>query len=85
MDLNDLVTKSDINTLRADLIKELSQIEAKISPEKKWLRSKEVAKYLDISASCLHNFITQGLLQPKKLGGLLYFSKSDIDSLFLKE
>ncbi len=52
--------------------------ENKIS-EKVWLTSKEVACYLGKSAGAVRNMVSRGQLKPKKLGGRLYFSRTEID------
>lgn len=48
---------------------------------KQWLRTTEAAEYLGISTTQIHNFKREGVLPYTKLGGTLYFRKSDIDQL----
>ena len=50
-------------------------------PGREWLRTKEAAIYLGISETQIHNFKREGLIPYSKLGGSLYFKKSDIDRL----
>lgn len=47
----------------------------------KWLRTKEAAKYLGISITQIHVLKSQGVLPFTKLGGSIYFDKSDIDKV----
>jgi len=77
-----IATKKDILNLRQDLINEFTTIvERHVKSEKEWLRSHEIKKLLGISTGTLQNLITKGTLKPKKIGGILYFSMSDIRKL----
>lgn len=51
------------------------------SSNKKWLRTKETAKYLNISTTQVHELKRNGILPFSKIGGTLYFKKQDIDQL----
>lgn len=52
--------------------------------DKKWLRTKEAATYLGISITQIHVLKSQGILPFTKLGGSIYFDKSDIDKILEK-
>jgi len=47
----------------------------------KWLRTKDAAIYLGISTTQIHVLKSQGILPFTKLGGSIYFDKSDIDKV----
>lgn len=49
--------------------------------DKQWLRTQEAADYLGISTTQIHNFKREGVLSYSKLGGSLYFRRSDIDQI----
>ncbi|MCC5943105.1 MAG: helix-turn-helix domain-containing protein [Balneolaceae bacterium] len=48
---------------------------------KKWLRTDEVAEYLNLSKTQVHVLKNSGQLPFTKLGGTLFFDKNDIDSI----
>jgi hypothetical protein len=78
----EVLTKDDLEVFRIRL---LNDIKALLPPEKeaekKWLRTPEVLKFLNISLSTLQNLCYKGILHPSKIGGLNYYRVEEIHSL----
>ncbi|QTE36330.1 helix-turn-helix domain-containing protein [Mucilaginibacter gossypii] len=78
----EVITKDDLNDFKKDLLQEIRQM---IRPEegqgKKWLKSIEVRKLLNISPGTLQNLRINGTLRFTKIGGILYYKLEDIHKL----
>lgn len=78
----ELITKDDLQKFRRDLLEDLKQfITSSKAEPKKWLKSAEVKKLLNISAGTLQNLRINGQLKPNKVGGTFYYALQDIQSL----
>ena len=74
----ELVTREDLRRLE-DLLKEIKQIvQPGQSPPKKWLKSSEVRKMLNISPGTLQNLRINGTLRFTKMGSIMYYKLEDI-------
>jgi len=83
MDLNNLVTKSDLTRFRQEITNDLERIvKDNVSSSKAWLRTKEACEFLSVGSSTLQNYRQQGLLTPKKVGGTLYYCRKQLSNLF---
>lgn len=79
----ELMTKEDLVQMENRL---LNAIKALNYPEnggqrKRWLKSQEVRKLLNISPGTLQNLRINGSLRFTKIGGILYYQQEDIDKL----
>ncbi|WP_396153747.1 helix-turn-helix domain-containing protein [Flavobacterium sp.] len=78
----EVITREDLNEFRTLLLKDLQElIHSKPTQTKKWLKSKEVIKLLNISPGTLQNLRINGTLTYTKIGGTLYYDNADIDKL----
>ncbi|KGO85402.1 transcriptional regulator [Flavobacterium rivuli WB 3.3-2 = DSM 21788] len=78
----DLITREDLNEFRNLLLNDLKQlIQPQSLQEKKWIKSYEVRKLLNISAGTLQNLRINGTLAFTKIGGLMYYKYSDIEKI----
>jgi hypothetical protein len=77
---SEILTTDDLREFKIELLEELKQLlqETQGLHEKKWLRSGEVRKLLDISQGTLQNMRVNGTLPYSKMGGLLYYKSQDI-------
>jgi hypothetical protein len=75
-----LVTIDDLLVLKSDLLSEIKTLfkESSGQPVKKWLKSHEVRKLLDISPGTLQNLRVNGTLPFTKIGGVIYYDQEDI-------
>ena len=64
-------------------IDHLSELVTSLSSSKRWLRTKEAAKYLGVSESQVHYLRASGVINCTKLSGTNYYDKYQIDELLL--
>jgi len=77
----ELVTREDLKRLE-DLLKEIKQIvQSGQSQPKKWLKSSEVRKMLNISPGTLQNLRINGTLRFTKMGSIMYYKLEDINKI----
>ena len=82
----ELLTKDDLQEFRIQLLSDLKsmfQLPSAV-PQKAWLRSAEVRKLLQVSPNTLQGLRIAGKLHPTKIGGILYYSREEIDALLSK-
>jgi hypothetical protein len=79
----EIITTSDLQLFKIELIDSIKQIikENSGQPSKKWLKSYEVRKVLNISAGTLQNLRLNGSLPFTKIGGVLYYDYADIQEM----
>jgi len=78
----ELITKEDLKEFKSDL---LTEIKAIMQPgqgqSKKWLKSVEVRKLLNISPGTLQNLRINGTLRYSKVGSIMYYKLEDINKI----
>jgi hypothetical protein len=78
----EILTKSDLQSFKQELITELKKIFGQSNTkEQKWLKGIDVRKLLNISPGTLQNLRINGTLNPSKIGGTLFYKRSDIQKL----
>lgn len=78
----ELVTKEDLRELENNLLNAIKQIiKPGQSEAKKWLKSVEVRKLLNISPGTLQNLRINGTLRYTKIGGIMYYKLEDINKI----
>ncbi|TCD01376.1 helix-turn-helix domain-containing protein [Pedobacter psychroterrae] len=80
----DLITREDLQKFKAELFAELRSIlpaTADTAASRKWLRSAEVRKILNISPGTLQNLRNSGQLRFSKVGSMTYYKSEDITTL----
>lgn len=78
-----LVTVSDLDQFRNDLLKEIKYLlsQKHSAPEKQWLKSSDVRRLLKISSGTLQHLRDTGRLRFSKVGGIIYYQHEDIQSM----
>ena len=81
---NQLVTIADLELFKADMLEEIGKIFKRDHglTTKKWLKSSEVRKMLDISPGKLHMLRASRKLAFMRLGGVIYYDRDDIFKMF---
>lgn len=78
----ELITKEDLKQFKGEL---LTEIKAIMQPgqgqSKKWLKSNEVRKMLNISPGTLQNLRINGTLSYSKVGSIMYYKLEDINKV----
>ena len=79
----DIVTMDDLQQFKTDFLQEMKGIigQNNESQSKQWLRSSEVREMLKISPGTLQNLRINGTLPFRKVGGIMYYSKSEMDKI----
>lgn len=76
----EVITTEDLREFKSELLQEIRRMmEAQngFTP-KKWLKSPEVRKMLNISPGTLQNLRINGTLPYTKMGGVIYYDYEDI-------
>jgi len=78
-----LVTLGDLQEFKDDLLLSIKSIILSQAPQpiKKWLKSYEVKKILNISTGTLQNLRSNGTLPHTKIGGLIYYDAELINKV----
>ncbi|MBW4362801.1 helix-turn-helix domain-containing protein [Flavobacterium taihuense] len=81
-----IITTEDLYEFKIELLQEIKKMLQSAEPNnsKKWLKSKEVIKLLNISQGTLQNLRINGTLTYTKIGGTLYYDNSDIEKCLNK-
>jgi uncharacterized protein YfkK (UPF0435 family) len=78
----ELITSEDLKKFKIELLNDIKQI---IQPgegqSKKWLKSSEVRKLLNISPGTLQNLRINGTLRFTKMGSIIYYKLEDINKV----
>jgi hypothetical protein len=78
----EIITREDLNEFRSLLLTDLKDMfNSKPQQQKQWLKSSEVRKLLNISPGTLQNLRVNGTITFTKVGGILYYSNSDLEKL----
>lgn len=79
----EILTREDLATFKVELLNELRNLlSGKLSTQKKWIKTKDVIKMLQISPGTLQNYRINGTITYSKLGNTIYYSLEDIQMLF---
>ncbi len=75
-----LLTVGDLADFKQQIIFEIKTLlkEHGGQPAKKWLKSREVRKLLNISPGTLQNLRVKGILPFSRIGGVIYHDSDDI-------
>lgn len=79
-----LLTKDDLAAFKAQLFQEIRNLIQQQEPTgvtKKWMKSSEVQKLLNISRGKLLSLRISGQLPFTRVGGLIYYSGDDIKDM----
>lgn len=79
----EIVTKDDLQMFRQQLLEDIQRLLQPTQVPKKWLRSREVRKLLQISAGTLQNLRINNSLHPVRLAGskIWFYDADEIEAL----
>ena len=79
----EIITTDDLREFKIDLLDNIKQLLSNNNgqPQKKWLKSPEVRKLLNISPGTLQNFRINGTLPYTKMGGVLYYDYEELQKI----
>jgi len=83
-----IVTTEDLMEFKLELLEEIKKLlnnpSGSGSGSKKWLKSTEVMKLLQISPGTLQNFRINGNLPFSKIGGSIYYDADEINKILME-
>jgi hypothetical protein len=81
-----IITTDDLRDFKMELLDDIKKILAKQASGtlKKYLKSSEVMKMLQISPGTLQNLRINGTLPFSKMGGIIYYDIEDIQKVMIK-
>ena len=83
-----IVTTEDLMEFKVELLEEIKKLlnnpSGSGSGSKKWLKSKEVMKLLQISPGTLQNFRINGNLPFTRIGGSIYYDADEINKILME-
>ena len=84
---NQLVTLDDLEKFRVTLLTDIrTMLEGHLAkPPKRWLKSKEVRKILNISGGTLQGLRNNRKLPFTRIGGLIYYDAGEIDRILTQQ
>ena len=78
----ELITREDLREFKNELLIELKQImQPGQGQSKKWLKSSEVRKMLNISPGTLQNLRINGTLRFTRIGSIMYYKLEDLNKV----
>ncbi|MEO7215209.1 helix-turn-helix domain-containing protein [Mucilaginibacter sp.] len=80
-----IITKEDLEEFKNELLRDLSVLlRIDNNKKRKWIKSADVLKIMNISPGTLQNLRINGLLKFTKIGGIMYYKEFDVEQLFEK-
>jgi len=79
----EVITTDDLRKFKIELLSDIEKLLKVLSgtPFKRWLKSYEVRKLLNISPGTLQNLRMNGTLPFTKIGGVIYYAFDDIHKM----
>jgi hypothetical protein len=78
----EIITKEDLNEFESRLLETLKKMMGHTTDQsRKWLRSAQVRKMLNISPNTLTNLRINGTIKFTRVGGIMYYNTDDINKM----
>jgi hypothetical protein len=78
----EIITKEDLAAFKSELLTEIKQLmQPGQGQSKKWIKSNEVRRLLNISPGTLQNLRINGTLGFTRIGSIIYYKLEDINKL----
>jgi hypothetical protein len=75
----EFISKEDLKVFKSELLEEIKHLmQPGQGQSKKWLKSNEVRKLLNISPGTLQHLRINGTLRYTKIGGMMYYKLEEI-------
>ena len=84
MDASELITRKDLFEVEDRISKKIDQLKNQDSGAKRWLRTSDVSKMLNLSSSSIQTLRISSILPYTKVGGTLFYNVDDIEELLAK-
>lgn len=81
-----IITSDDLKAFRVELLSDIKKLlSEKSQPAKKWLKSPDVRRMLNISHGTLQTLRINGTIPYSKVGGSYYYDPNEIQKVFEKQ
>lgn len=80
----EIITSQDLHVFKCELIEEIKKIvtnHSGVTNSRKWLKTKEVLKILNISAGTLQQMRTNATIPFSRIGGVIYYDSELINKM----
>jgi hypothetical protein len=79
----EIITTDDLREFKLELLDDIKKLFSNTNgqTQKKWLKSPDVRKLLNISPGTLQNLRINGTLPYTKVGGVIYYDMEDISQI----
>ncbi|MCQ6957337.1 helix-turn-helix domain-containing protein [Mucilaginibacter aquariorum] len=78
----EIITKEDLVEFEDRLLDKIKKMMAQSTDQpRKWLRSAQVRKMLNISPNTLTSLRVNGIIKFTRLGGIMYYNNDDINQM----
>ena len=78
----EIITKEDLAEFETRLIEKFKNILGHTTEQpRRWLRSAQVRKMLNISPNTLSSLRINGIIKFTRVGGIMYYKQEDIDQM----
>ncbi|MHA7129212.1 helix-turn-helix domain-containing protein [Algoriphagus namhaensis] len=84
----EIITKADLEIFKEELInqiKDLFQSKTEAPGDRKWVKSKDVQRILQISPGTLQTLRNRKLIPFTRLGGVIYYKQEDLKKVMDKK
>jgi hypothetical protein len=78
----EIITKEDLVEFESRLLETIKKMMGHTTDQsRKWLRSSQVRKMLNISPNTLTNLRVNGIIKFTRVGGIMYYNNDDIEKM----
>ncbi len=84
----ELATLTDLKNFKDEILSEIRTLltsKTELVEDKKWIKSKDVQKLLQISAGTLQTLRNRKMIPFTRLGGVIYYKKDDLKNVLDQE
>lgn len=81
-----IATTEDIQSMKRELVEEMRGLinTGQTGSPKRWLKTEEVMRLLELSASTLQTLRRNGTLPFSRIGAIIFYDREDIDNILLE-
>lgn len=77
----EIITKEDLVEFESRLLETIKKMMGHTDQPRKWLRSAQVRKMLNISPNTLTSLRVNGIIKFTRVGGIMYYNNDDINKM----
>ncbi len=77
----ELIALADVENFKKDILAEIKRLTSGKSadqPDKKWLKSQDVQKFLGVTPGTLQTLKNRAMIPYSRLGGVIYYNQDEV-------